>query len=360
MKILYDHQIFSWQKYGGISRYFCELFSHFPKETEIINSTVFTDNVYLKNYSHKYISLLSSNSFKGKIRTQTAINKYNSNMLLGKNDYDVFHPTYYNPYFLDKVKSKPIVLTVHDMTHELYTDLIAQDNTTNEKLSAINRANKIIAVSQQTKNDIINVFKIEPEKIDVIYHGINFDKLKNCEANIINKPYILYVGERLVYKNFNLLLDAFKVIKDYFPDLLLVCTGKIFTKEEQKTIADKKLSGYIRHISANELQLAQLYSNAELFVYPSLSEGFGFPILEAMLYNCPVVLSDIMCFNEVAGEAGHFFDPYKIDSLIYSLREVLTNDSVKQDLANKGLKRVKQFSWTETAQKTFDVYKSLI
>lgn len=160
MKILFDHQIFQMQKFGGISRYFVELMSRLPDDVVFNNKIAFTENVYLRNADSKFSKGITIPKFRGHNRFIGPVNKFLSDLVISKGEYDLFHPTYYNPYFLRQLK-KPYVITVYDMIHEKFNDMFPKyDPTKTYKKETIVHADKVIAISQNTKDDIINVSSI--------------------------------------------------------------------------------------------------------------------------------------------------------------------------------------------------------
>lgn len=361
MRILFDHQIFSWQFFGGISRYFCEMYENFPDEIDVVNSTRFSSNEYLNHQKYGVKNFVTQRQFKGKVRLQTAFNKFNTIKLINKNQFDIFHPTYYSSYFLNESRiNKPIVATFHDMTHELFVDDIAQDETAEDKLRLAKNADVIIAVSNQTKNDLLNVFDIPESKVKVVYHGISKLKEMLDDKPVFEFDYILYVGERLKYKNFEKALVAFSLFHEKFSSVKLVCTGKCFNQLELNMIQNLNLSNHVIHTYANEYLLSKLYSKALFLIYPSLNEGFGMPILEAMKYDCPVVISDIGCFKEVADNSAEYFNPYEVDDIYQSMFNVANSSQLRAEMIDKGRERVNLFTWEKTAYETAQIYKLLM
>ena len=208
INLLFDNQIFLAQPAGGISRLFAELYRNFKlPQSGIRVSTPFSfgDNIYAHNIGRQK-SFFSGIQFKGKNKVKNVINKYCMTSQLQKKKYDIFHPTYYNPYFIDYIGKKPFVLTVFDMIHEIYAQTYFQKDTitSKQKKYLVEKAKRIIAISESTKNDIIRIFKINPDIIDVVYLGCNMDFRKSikCPVGLINKKYLLFVGNRGLYKNF--------------------------------------------------------------------------------------------------------------------------------------------------------------
>ena len=142
--------------------------------------------------------------------------------------------------------------------------------------------------------------------------------------------------------------------------LYLICTGKPWKKQERERIEKSGLSKRVLHFQANDLELGQLFRQAHLFVYPSLYEGFGIPILEAFLNECPVALSRSSCFPEVAANAGKYFDPENEESIYEALLNLLKDEDLRQNLISAGKDRIQYFTWKETARKTFLTYQKAL
>lgn len=355
-KILYDHQVFGWQKFGGISRYFVELMSRLPQDVTPTHSVVFTDNVYLRASNLP----LSTKSYHPRFIGSYQINSVISKAAIRRKDFDLFHPTYYDPYFLGCLK-KPYVITVHDMIHELFGDMFPfYDRTRSFKKKVITQARHIIAVSQKTKEDIISLYGLNEEKISVVYHGHSVNAATIEPIKDIPHRYLLFVGQRGRYKNFDRLVKAFAQISKREPDIKLICTGKPFHPNEQKLLQSLNIEDKVVHYFATDEQLACLYQNALCFVFPSLYEGFGIPILEAFAADCPLALSNTSCFPEIAQDGGAYFDPYDIDSIAAVLSDIIANESLRANLVMRGRDILSRYSWDKMAANTANIYKSII
>ena len=362
IKILYDHQAITMQKFGGISRYFIELMKRIPESYVVKNSVLLTENYYYINENFREKNkIINTNAinFKGKNRVKSSLNNLNTRLKLLTNKFDVIHPTYYDYYLLDSLKGAPFVITVYDMIHEKFSDDI-NNITLKQKKETILRANKIIAISENTKKDLIDLYNISPSKIDVVYlnHNLNnvvIEKIPNLPQN-----YILYVGERSWYKNFTNFVHAVKIILDKKQDLQIVCTGRSFGKDEINLLTELKIMDRFHQYFVSDSQLKYLYCNAEMFVYPSKYEGFGIPILEAFSCGCPVVLSNTSCFPEIAGEAGIYFDPENINEMSDQMNAVLDNLALKEQKIKLGRQVMLKFSWSNTVEKTLEIYNNMI
>jgi len=292
-------------------------------------------------------------------------------ILAWRNRVDIFHfPASVCSFFL----FCPSILTLHDITPLVSAEFIPPILHYYWKFAykfSTRRVNSIITVSYSAKEDIAKFLAVPREKIKVIYHG-NRPRTPEIEgknkiaSNLYqNKkgsfPYILWVGKMYTHKNLPRLLRAYsKLIKDKNIKHQLVLCGikswgySSFIKTvEELNLQDKVIfKGYIPD---NELE--RMYLNASLFVFPSLSEGFGLPILEAMSCAVPVITSNYGAMAEVAGNAALLVNPYNIDEIAEAMYKVLTNKNLREDLIKRGLERVKKFSWEKTAKETLKIYK---
>ncbi len=362
-KVFIDHQKFSTQRYGGISRYFANIIQGIKRTDNVTYQlgVVHAQNHYIQNEPLPIKGHLSDLVLNRNERYDYRLNEFYCKRLLGKADFDVFHPTYYDPYFFQQLK-KPLVITIHDMTYERLPEYFwAQDPLTRQKRENIQRADSIITISKTTRNDLLNFFDVDPKKVSIIYHGIDL------ESPLITEPvadlpeqYVLFVGDRSGYKNFYLFLNAVSKLASRFPDLhVILAGGGKLAVADIEFIQRLKLTDRVRHIGATDGQLTYLYQHAQLFVYPSLYEGFGLPILEAFKAKCPILLSDTDCFREVAADAAVYFSPTDLDDLVETLADTLTNTALKAQLVEKGTQRLKDFSLRKSIDQTLDVYKSL-
>jgi len=280
-------------------------------------------------------------------------------------------------YLIPPTMNKNIILTIHDLAFVRFPqfnfDWFIKKYTREVKKNA-HISRKIIADSASTKNDIISFFKINPVKVEVVYLAADslFKKLpeKEKDKNVlkkykINKKYILSVGTIEPRKNFITLIKAFNHIKQKKADFnyKLVITGRTGWKSEA-TYLERENSPYRDDIlftgRVPDKDLVQIYNQAELFIYPSLFEGFGLPPLEAMSCGLPVIASYTSSLKEVIGNAGILTTAGDESKLKKQILYVLENEEIKKELKRKSLIRAKNFSWEETAQKTLDIYNKTI
>ncbi len=365
MKVLYDHQIFAFQNYGGISRYFIELMNNFyrGKEVNFELSLMHSDNQYLKNSEFYSNSTLLSNKympFKKKIKK--SLNKYKTISAFKKQNFNVFHPTYYETYFLEYIGKKPFILTVCDMIHELFPDLFSKDPTSINKRGLIEKASKIIAISKNTKKDIIKFYGINEDKIEVIYLANSFNTgIKMKESFNLPKKFVLFLGTRWPYKNFKFFIKSIAPLILEDNDLNVICAGGMaFTNEEKEILSNLNIADRVFHYPITDDLLAYLYQNALAFVFPSLYEGFGIPVLESFNCGCPLIVSKTSSLPEVAGDATVYINPEDKNSIKNAIEKVIYNEDLRQELINKGYEQAKKFSWEKTAQQTKLVYESVL
>jgi len=256
----------------------------------------------------------------------------------------------------------PVVITVHDLIHEKFPNnsYRAKHNAA-LKCNAILRADHIICVSETTRRDLLSLYNVRDSKVTTVYHGVNMTR-SNLEFNSPGPPSILYVGLRSRYKNFSRLLEAYASSKILSSDFVLISFGgKPFTRNERAHIKALGLKDeQVRHVRGDDQMLAYLYSHASVFVYPSLYEGFGIPLLEAMSCGCPVAASRTSAIPEVVGNAAFLFDPYSVEDIRTVIEEVVSNASIRSELIAKGQRRANEFTWDRCAKETLKVYQRLI
>ncbi len=327
---------------------------------------VTTEKSGLDRYSQEIARRLDVKKIESR-RYLSLIEAYRLSRLIRSQDDIVHLPNQNFARFALFIKN-PYIVTVHDLIR--FSLGFAQE-TISEKIllkldiRGIKRASHIIAVSKHTKNDLIQYLKIPDGKMSVIYNGIDHSIFKPYTIKLLDKPYILYVGSERPRKNLSRLFEAFAKLKGEFPELKLAKIGisgrsKEYRRETMRKLDSLGLTGdviFVEYIT--ELDLACYYSSAALMAYPSLYEGFGFPLLEAMACGCPVVTSNTSSLPEVVGEAGIMVNPYDTDGLAQAMRRVLTDDKLRDDMVRKGLEQAKRFSWEKAAEQTLEVYNKV-
>lgn len=225
------------------------------------------------------------------------------------------------------------------------------------------KANAIITYSEYVKNDVAQYTKINADKIIVTPLAAEpIVAAAEPMSDLQGAKFIMYIGRPLPHKNLPRLVEAFKLLKQHYPDLKLVLAGKkdglyerIERVVQQQATPDVIFTGYI-----SDGQLRWLYENCAAYVFPSLSEGFGLPGLEAMAQSAPVVSSNATCLPEVYGEAALYFDPVNIDDMAQKIAQVLDNPAFRDQLIEKGKQQAAHYSWQRTAEQTLAVYKAAL
>lgn len=365
MRVLFDHQIFALQRYGGISRYFCELASRvhgMPGHSALVVAPLHV-NDYLSGCAVRTWSRRIEQR-KGASRLCGAIDRLALPLLTRAADPDIVHRTYYEP--LPRPGSRPVVVTVYDMIHELFPQAFsAQDRTSQDKRASVMAADHVICISECTSRDLQRLLAVPAHKISVTYlaQSESFNgQVAPDERPPHGRPYLLYVGQRSGYKNFAGALRAFASSARLRESLdLVVFGGAPLSAQERQDAASLGLRGdQLVELKGSDDDLARAYRHARLFVYPSRYEGFGIPPLEAMACGCPVAASATSSIPEVVGGAAATFDPDDIESVRQSLETLSLDDEARTRAIAAGYERVKQFSWERCARETVGIYERML
>lgn len=380
MKVLYDYQIFDEQRIGGISRYHADLYKGcINNQIEAEVALLYSNNIYIKSLIKEIKPQFSSEDkflpniklpykhylykvFKkifGPYKNSTLLNKEYCNNVIAQHDFDIFHPTYYHEIYTQKQISTPIVITIHDMIYESHPHYFNNIDIISKKEAMIHNATSIIAISNYTKEQILRFYPhINENKIKVIYHGIKLETPQKPSTET-KENFILFVGGRDGYKNFYRLLRAFSKIKN--SNTKLICVGKDFSHDECVYIKFLNLQTQVINkgrISDEELQ--SLYIKAKVYISPSLIEGFGLPLLEAMKFYTPLLISDIPIYREIIGNNAIYFDPLDEDDIAEKIDYALDHESAVEELTVQAIKRLQYFSQDKTIKNTLSLYTSLI
>ena len=369
MKIGIDARMYS-SRFTGIGRYNHELIKNILK---------------IEN-SNQYVIFLNKNEFpRFKIENPKKVKKVLADCkhyswkeqthflkILNQEKLDLMHFTHFNAPIFYK---RPFVMTIHDLTlsffpgkkmtsivHRLGYQITIRSNTKHTK--------HIIAVSKNTKKDLIDLLKIKPEKIKVTYEGTDpkfkvlpKDKLKTVsEKYNLKKPFLLYTGVWRNHKNVVGLIQAFaQIVTEKGFDGNLVITGKKDGTycEVTETVQKLKIEDKVKFVGlVPENDLIALYNLATIYVFPSFYEGFGLPPLEAMVCGTPVCASTSSCIPEICGkENAVFFNPYDINEMSKKIWELYQNQDLQKKLIQNGFKHIQKFSWEKMAKETLEVYR---
>lgn len=359
MKIAFDSQAFRMQRHGGISRYLVWLADNLHKlgaDVRIVAPV--HRNAHLAAAPTVPHFGMQLPVWMQSLRVEGGVNWLLESMALAVLRPDVFHATYYAE--TPRGRGTASVLTVHDMVHERFADWHPGNPILAIKAAAVRRADHVICISRATQHDLCDMLDYPVERTSVVHHGGS--QLSGKGASPLpaglRRPYILFVGQRFRHKNFDVLLQAFgrsaRIQRDH---QLVAFGGTPFSDQEMALARGAGIApDALVQLAGDDEALAAAYFSAAAFVYPSLYEGFGMPLLEAMALGCPVVSSRTSCMPEIAGDAALYFDPGDADELVLQLERVLDDQSLRQRLIASGFSQERKFSWQSCAKQTMAAY----
>jgi glycosyltransferase involved in cell wall biosynthesis len=360
---------------SGIGRYTKEILKQIFYFQDDLQFTLAGEPFIISSYLEEYPDLKKAVKKIVNFNTPiySAIEHLYGSLLLQKyiGNNLVFHfPHYDVPWMLPKNS----VVTIHDLIHFRFPNYY---NRTKVKLAhfvlenALKKACKIIVISRSTANDLEKMFPFVElrGKTHLIYNGVSsfFEPQPAHKVGLFKKikgldNYLLFVGNRKPHKNLDRLLKAYKEVKKEFGDLQLVVAGKIFGQEDELTQLKKKtnLHDIVEIEEVTDQDLLYLYCGAKALVLPSLYEGFGLPLVEAMACGTPVVASNVASLPEVVGDAGVYVNPYDVEDITRGIYKILSDENLRVYLQDKCLLRSKLFTWKKTAQETLSVYQEVL
>jgi glycosyltransferase involved in cell wall biosynthesis len=380
MKILFDHQAFELQRWGGISRYFVELISGLAGRVEVDLSLARSMNEYVPTLERLlgirvtdrgfYETFLRGSRFRWKKQLRSIAKRVDRSLdarrvnlrasleRLDTRSFDLFHPTYYEPYFLEALRGRPFVLTVFDLTHEVLADHFPpRDAVPGWKRAVTRAATRILAISENTKRDLVRLLDVDPDGVDVVPLGFDPPASPGAPPTSLPGRYVLFTGTRVSYKNWAFCVRALAPLLRDTRDLHLVCTGDPFSAAERAFLAEERVADRVRHVSVGEGGMPALYGRAAAFVFPSLYEGFGLPVLDAFAAGCPVAVATGSSLPEVAGEAALSFDPRNADEIRGAVERLLRDAGLRARLVERGRARLRSFTWDKTCEETLRTYE---
>jgi len=275
-------------------------------------------------------------------------------------DVDViFGANYFLPRLLGAVARRRVV-TIHDLTFKRFPELLQKETLVNlehQMQRELAHADAVICVSESTRQDLLEYYDIDPSRAVTILSGLTVPDNRQPATGNLPENYLLFVSTIEPRKNLEVLLDAYARLRARGAyDGALVVVGRVGWKSE--SIVPRLRAPGVHHLDYLPVaQLAAVYRNAELFVFPSIYEGFGFPLLEAMAYGVPSIAARSSSLPEIGGDAALYFDPRDARALEAQIESVLRDPSLRKQLAEAGITRAAQFRWDVAAAKTLDVLR---
>jgi glycosyltransferase involved in cell wall biosynthesis len=356
LKILFDG-VFNCKPKSGIHRYFFNLVANLPEDFIKYSTMAVTQTNIRNHYSPPF------NHFRPH-RMSYFLEYVWFRKHCYSRKFDLVHSSYYNLstacLYLIK-KDVPHVITVHDLIHELFDKKDSHDLESRGKI--LRNAQAIITVSQNTKMDLLKVYNsIDERKIHVIHHALHEQIIDTSSITnqYLNSLFILYVGHREGYKNFNVLLPALKELNKT-NQIQLVVVGPDLTTQEKQTITKYGVESNIRTLGqVSDEHLALLYSKCLAFTYTSLYEGFGYPLIEAMAQGAIPIASNVSCIPEVLGSAGLLVEPNCFQSIVREIVNLIQDNEYRLNLKNDSIKRTQAFSIQKNIDRTKNIYKKVV
>jgi glycosyltransferase involved in cell wall biosynthesis len=375
ISVSFDREAFLFQNYGGISSSYANLYREFVLHPELFIKPQFqftrSDNYHLLSIQKEIgLDLLPRRNFIQARSGYSTLLSYGpvrtlSSMWAGgrspSNPVDIFHATYYRPTYYESRKSKKLAITIHDFIPEKLGWLGVRNPHIGKKALA-KKADIIFCVSEQTAQDLFDIYRISGDRVRVVGHGIHIksNESKNYEIKILEGKSILYVGHRAGYKNFEILISAIKELRKIDKAIILTVVGPSLDLRE--TLSLNSMLGpeaWRSFINPNDEILQNLYSSSVIHCVTSHLEGFGMTILESMSHGTPVVLTDIPVFHEVAGTAGIYFDRHSVTDLVEKISKAIKDVGYKeQSILVRN--HAEKYSWNDSAQKVSYAYQDVM
>ncbi len=364
LKVLFDAQIFRQQRYGGISRYCCELTTRLADEPGVQPLIVAPHhrNEYLPALPPQLVVGWHMKHWKRFGKLSRFLARRVEARTLERQQPDLIHATYYWASPLAHSRAKR-VLTVYDMIHERFPEHFPPgEPTAAAKKRAVAEADHVICISHSTRRDLVAMLGVPEHKVSVTHLAAQMVRPAGAPAGLADQaPYLLYVGDRGGYKNFIAVVKAL-CASAAMRDLRRVCFCGCDLRPEEWAAIDAAGLARARLVQqhGDDTVLAGLYAGALCFVYPSLYEGFGIPPLEAMQCDCPVACSNTSSIPEVVGDAAELFDPHDVDAIRTALERVALSPTRRAELVALGRAQAQRFSWARCASETLAVYRRVL
>lgn len=364
VRVLFDHQLFSLQDVGGASRYHFELARYLATCSDV-RAELFL-GLYRSVYPFRDLSSASLRVRGVQVPLPRGLLRYSLNETIESaasllsSRYDIYHPTYFRR--MPTVRARRSVFTVCDCTYEQLPHLFRDSAMViRSRRAMFRKVDFFICISEATRQGLLHVYPIDPGKTCVIHLGLShLSRSQEAGAALhqhVRRPYLLFVGTRGHHKNFNALLQAFRDSGIHANFDLLAVGGGPLSRSETAGIASLGLGEMVICVPfVTDEFLAEAYARAQLFVYPSLSEGFGIPPLEAMSAGCPVAASNVTAIPEVCQDALIYFDPYDVTSIAAALVKGVYDSEARGHAIARGREVAAGYSWEKCGAATLAAY----
>jgi len=361
VRVHYDHQVFSLQSTGGNTRYHFELARHLAANQEIFLGLTPTTMPFFDLASESTRVVGRPTSLRPSAGLYMLNEALNSAYALARGRFDIYHPTHHR--FNSLIRARCMVVTNHDCTQEKFPEEFRyNERVLRYRKELFRRADAIICISEASRQDLFRFYNVDPAKTRVIHHGLTrLARAQRPPAGLPGRDFVLYVGARAVYKNFRGLLHAFHDSGLHHSMDLLVLGGGPMSPDHAALIDSLSIAQAVVHVaSPPDTLLAEAYSRARLLAYPSWSEGFGFPPLEAMSFGCAVLVCNTSSLPEICGDAPFYYEKDEPDSLCDTLLRAVSDETARATAVQRGYDVAARYSWEKCAAETLALYREVL
>jgi glycosyltransferase involved in cell wall biosynthesis len=360
VQVTFDDQVFTFTRRSGVARYFTELLRIYRAQLSLdiealtpFRYVISEHLLELDPVRYRRAPLPEIAQRPGVLRPLNRLTAHPR-----KRRARILHHTHYFPDALE-VPTNFRVCTIYDMIPELFPEHFPNGSPHGAKRRYVDACDAILCISQTTKNDLLRLYGAVDKPVVVTPLGVSELFFDPPPRDRDGPDYVLHVGQRFSYKNFDVLLRALGRLASDRPSLSLVCVGPPFDATELARLDELGLRERVQHRVAADEELPALFASALCFVFPSLYEGFGLPIVEAFAAGCPVILADMPCSTEVGGGAAQYFAHADDEGLAALIDQMAGDPATRARWADLGRSRARDFSWRRTAELTRDVYRDL-
>ena len=378
MKICFDARPVI-NKQTGLGRYIINLIKSLLEIDKKNQYTIYVNSRLKRDHPLFHLKRDNLSLRSTKIKEVSVSQQLLVPFIVNNKEYDIYH---YPNFDLPIGVSHKSVFTIHDLTYIKHKNLYSNGKFLKNFYTkwiidlSIRKAKKIIAVSESTKKDILEIYNPPENKIKVIHEGLDYSFsvngsgtkttsiLTNKSFNSKAHNFFLFIGERRPHKNLPRLIKAFSHFKNKIKsDYKLIIAGKPYAQYSEPEKVTKQLNLaddviFLGYVEDKEIQA--LYKDSSCFIFPSIYEGFGLPLLEAMACGVPIITSNISSMPEVVGRAAITIDPYNIIEISSAMEKIHFDNSIRQNMIKLGFERIKEFSWQKSAEQTLLLYESIV